>query len=209
MTVVYLIRHSIPLLDDGIMNVSESDQIINEKIILSIEGEEKAKQISEISELQNIDVIWSSSYVRSKQTAKYIAYKNNLKINIDSRFNERKLGNIDKLKELGETKQHSFTEEQLLDKNLKIEFGESMNEVNERMSLAVSDILKKYEDKKIAIISHGAAMRFYLMNFCNLNDNIQLLFNNKVLDFSHLSIIKLTFNKNKIIDIRNINQNMK
>ena len=117
--------------------------------------------------------------------------------------------NLDKLKELGKTKQHSFTLEQLLDKNLKIEFGESMNEVNERMSLAVSDILKKYEDKKIAIISHGAAMRFYLMNFCNLNDNIQLLFNNKVLDFSHLSIIKLTFNKNKIIDIRNINQNMK
>lgn len=206
MTVVYLIRHSIPLLDDGIMNVSESDQIINEKIILSIDGEEKAKQISEISELQNIDAIWSSSYVRAKQTAKYIAYKNNLNINIDSRFNERKLGNLDKLKELGKKKQHSFTLEQLLDKDLKIEYGESMNEVNKRMSLAVSDILKKYEDKKIAIISHGAAMRFYLMNFCNLNDNIQLLFNNKVLDFSHLSIIKLTFNKNKIIDIRNINQ---
>ena len=61
MTVVYLIRHSIPLLDDGIMNVSESDQIINEKIILSIEGEEKAKQISEISELQN-DLILSCPF---------------------------------------------------------------------------------------------------------------------------------------------------
>ena len=205
MTVVYLIRHSIPLLDDGIMNVSESDQIINEKIILSIEGEEKAKQISEISELQNIDAIWSSSYVRAKQTAMYIAYKNNLNINIDSRFNERKLGNLDKLKELGKTKQHSFTLEQLLDKNLKIEFGESMNEVNERMSLAVSDILKKYEDKKIAIISHGAAMKFYLMNFCNLNDDMQILFKDKVLDFSYSSIIKLSFNKNEIINIRNIN----
>ena len=44
MTVVYLIRHSIPLVEDGIMNVSETDQVINEKIILSIEGEEKAKQ---------------------------------------------------------------------------------------------------------------------------------------------------------------------
>lgn len=205
MTTVYLIRHSIPLLDDGIMNVSESDQIINEKIILSIEGEEKAKQISEISELQNIDAIWSSSYVRAKQTAKYIAYKNNLNINIDSRFNERKLGNLDKLKELGKTKQHSFTLEQLLDKDLKIEYGESMNEVNKRMSLAVSDILKKYEDKKIAIISHGAAMRFYLMNFCNLNDDMQILFKDKVLDFSYSSIIKLSFNKNEIINIRNIN----
>ena len=205
MTTVYLIRHSIPLLDDGIMNVSESDQIINEKIILSIEGEEKAKQISEISELQNIDAIWSSSYVRAKQTAKYIAYKNNLNINIDSRFNERKLGNLDKLKELGKTKQHSFTLEQLLDKDLKIEYGESMNEVNERMSLAVSDILKNYENKKVAIISHGAAMKFYLMNFCNLNDDMQILFKDKVLDFSYSSIIKLSFNKNEIINIRNIN----
>ena len=205
MTTVYLIRHSIPLLDDGIMNVSESDQIINEKIILSIEGEEKAKQISEISELQNIDAIWSSSYVRAKQTAKYIAYKNNLNINIDSRFNERKLGNLDKLKELGKTKQHSFTLEQLLDKDLKIEYGESMNEVNERMSLAISDILKNYENKKVAIISHGAAMKFYLMNFCNLNDDMQILFKDKVLDFSYSSIIKLSFNKNEIINIRNIN----
>ena len=205
MTVVYLIRHSIPLLDDGIMNVSESDQIINEKIILSIEGEEKAKQISEISELQNIDAIWSSSYVRAKQTAMYIAYKNNLNINIDSRFNERKLGNLDKLKELGKTKQHSFTLEQLLDKDLKIEYGESMNEVNKRMSLAINDILKNYENKKVAIISHGAAMRFYLMNFCNLNDDMQILFKDKVLDFSYSSIIKLSFNKNEIINIRNIN----
>lgn len=205
MTVVYLIRHSIPLLDDGIMNVSESDQIINEKIILSIDGEEKAKQISEISELQNIDAIWSSSYVRAKQTAKYIAYKNNLNINIDSRFNERKLGNLDKLKELGKTKQHSFTLEQLLDKDLKIEYGESMNEVNKRMSLAINDILKSYENKKVAIISHGAAMKFYLMNFCNLNDDMQILFKDKVLDFSYSSIIKLSFNKNEIINIRNIN----
>ena len=205
MTVVYLIRHSIPLLDDGIMNVSESDQIINEKIILSIEGEEKAKQISEISELQNIDAIWSSSYVRAKQTAMYIAYKNNLNINIDSRFNERKLGNLDKLKELGKTKQHSFTLEQLLDKDLKIEYGESMNEVNKRMSLAINDILKNYENKKVAIISHGAAMKFYLMNFCNLNDDMQILFKDKVLDFSYSSIIKLSFNKNEIINIRNIN----
>lgn len=205
MTTVYLIRHSIPLLDDGIMNVSESDQIINEKIILSIDGEEKAKQISEISELQNIDAIWSSSYVRAKQTAKYIAYKNNLNINIDSRFNERKLGNLDKLKELGKTKQHSFTLEQLLDKDLKIEYGESMNEVNKRMSLAINDILKNYENKKVAIISHGAAMKFYLMNFCNLNDDMQILFKDKVLDFSYSSIIKLSFNKNEIINIRNIN----
>ena len=96
-TIIYLIRHADTINEDGIRNTSENLQIINEKEILSVEGEKKAKEMSEYNELKNIDVIWSSSYIRAKETAKYIAYNNNLPINIDSRLNERKLGNIDEL----------------------------------------------------------------------------------------------------------------
>ena len=70
---------------------SEDEQIKNEKIILSIEGERKAKELSEREELKNIDVLYSSNYVRAIATAKYIANKNNLNINIDERLGERKL----------------------------------------------------------------------------------------------------------------------
>ena len=56
-TIVYLIRHSEQLKINGIKNIVEDDQISNEKIILSVEGEEKAKKLSEREELNNIDVI--------------------------------------------------------------------------------------------------------------------------------------------------------
>ena len=86
------------LKETGLMVVSDNDQIINEKIILSVEGEKRALELSKIDELQNIDVVFSSSYVRAKSTAKYIAYNNSLDINIDESFNERRLGILSDLK---------------------------------------------------------------------------------------------------------------
>ena len=98
-TIIYLIRHAQTIEENGIRNTNETSQIINEKEILSVYGEEQSKRLSKNPELENIDVIWSSSYTRAKATAKYIADKNNLPINLDSNLSERKLGN---LKELGE-----------------------------------------------------------------------------------------------------------
>lgn len=69
-TIVYLIRHAETVDENGIRNTSEDSQLINEKEILSVEGEEQAKRLSENEELQNLDVIWSSSYTRAKATAK-------------------------------------------------------------------------------------------------------------------------------------------
>lgn len=204
MTALYLIRHSSQLRENGINNIEDDSQSINEKIILSVEGEEKAKKLSEIEELNNIDLLWSSSYVRAKATAKYIANKNNIDINIDSRLNERKLGNLEELKKLGEIYKHTFAEEQLLDIRLKNIEGENREEVNKRMTNCINEIILNNENKKIAIVSHGAAMRFYLMNYCTLNEDIKLVYNNIILDFSSPSIIKLTFDKLALINIENI-----
>ena len=119
-TIIYLVRHAETVNEDGIRNTNEDSQLINEKEILSVEGEEQAKELSENSELKNIDVIWSSSFARAKATAKYIAKNNNLPINLDSNLSERKLGN---LKELGEfmkdKKTRDPSQEQLLDQKFK------------------------------------------------------------------------------------------
>jgi len=88
---IFIIRHAEPLKLKGIHNVEEESQIANEKMILSVQGEKQAEEISNLKELQNIDSIWSSNYVRAIATAKYIANKNHLEINIDARLNERKL----------------------------------------------------------------------------------------------------------------------
>ena len=95
-TIIYLLRHSEQYRD--FYNFGDT-QLENEKIILSIDGEKKAEELSnnhelennEIAKLLNIKELWSSSYSRAIGTAKYIAKKNNLLINIDSRLNERLL----------------------------------------------------------------------------------------------------------------------
>lgn len=109
-TIVYLIKHAEELEENGIKNTNESSQIMNEKFILSVKDEEQAKQVSENIELQNIDILWCSNYSRAKCTAKYIAYKNNLDINIDSRLNERKLGSIEDLSEWMKDKKYGVVQ---------------------------------------------------------------------------------------------------
>ena len=154
-TIIYLIRHAETLDENGVRNTNEDSQIINEKEILSVHGEEQSKRLSENVELNNIDVIWSSSYTRAKATAKYIANNNNLHINLDSNLNERKLGN---LKELGEFMKNKKTkdpsQEQLLDRKFKTSDGESAEDTRERMNEFFDRILEEYEGKKVAIISH-------------------------------------------------------
>ena len=90
-TIIYLIRHSEQLRLKGTNNSKDIDQIKNEKIVLSIEGEEKAAKLSMHPELNNIDMLYASNYARAISTAKYIASQNKLEINIDSRLGERKL----------------------------------------------------------------------------------------------------------------------
>ena len=94
-TTVYLIRHSEPFkMHKGIFNVSENILIENQKSPLSINGEKMARKWSKKREFKNIDVVWSSNYVRTMSTAKYFAHRNNLKVNVDESFNERVHGVI-------------------------------------------------------------------------------------------------------------------
>ena len=90
-TVIYLIRHS-EQYRDYVYN-SEKESEINKKIILSIEGEEKARILADKEELKNIELLYSSDYARAVATAKYIAFNNNLTTNIDERLGERKIRN--------------------------------------------------------------------------------------------------------------------
>ena len=99
-TTVYLIRHSEQLRIMNKLVKDEESQIGNEKIILSVEGERKAQEISKLKELSNIEILWSSNYVRAIATAKYIAEQNKIEINIDENFNERKLRRFKEVKRI-------------------------------------------------------------------------------------------------------------
>ena len=204
-TIIYLVRHAETIDENGIRNTNEDSQMINEKEILSVYGEEQSKRLSENVELNNIDVIWSSSYTRAKATAKYIANNNGLSINLDSNLSERKLGN---LKELGEFMKDKNTrdpsQEQLLDRKFKTSDGESAEDTRQRMTKFFNGILKKYEGKKIVVVSHGGAIKFFLLNWCEVNENTKLVYNSKVLDITSPCLLKLTFRKNELVGLEQI-----
>lgn len=105
-TYIYLIRHSEQLKIES--NISEDSQITNEKIILSIEGEKKAEEISKLEELKNIDVLWCSNYVRTISTAKYIVKENNIELNIDKNLGERKLRKFNSIKGIRKREEKFF-----------------------------------------------------------------------------------------------------
>lgn len=46
-TIIYLIRHAETIDENGIRNTNEDSQMINEKEILSVYGEEQSKKLSE------------------------------------------------------------------------------------------------------------------------------------------------------------------
>ena len=153
MTTIYILRHSQPfrkLL--GEYKANELEQLRNEKNPLSVQGEMLAKEMSEREELQNIDVIYSSHYVRAMCTAKYIAENNNIKLNVDERLGERKFG-VDDMTKLP----NDFFERQWFDWNYNINNGECLNDVTRRMNEVLLDIINANKYKNIAVVSHGTA----------------------------------------------------
>lgn len=209
MTLVYISRHSQPFSDFiNSYNANDLFQIRNEKNPLSVEGELKAKKLSEYSELENIDVIYSSHYVRTMSTAKYIAEKNKIKLNVDERFGERKFG-INNWSELPK----DYFIHQGLDWDYKIGNGESLNEVSIRMKEALNEILNKYKDKKIMIVSHGTALTAMLKYWCDIKFNydtelFNYYFNNELFfdgKWETPELFRLEFNdSNDLINIENI-----
>ena len=203
-TIIYLVKHADELKEEGIQHSNDTTQLINEKNILSIKGEKQSKELSEKTELQNIDILWSSSYARAKGTAKYIAYKNNININIDSSLNERKLGNLEDLSKWLKNKPYGIVEAYLQDKKWKAREGESCEEATERVSIFLQKILEENIGKKVVLVSHGALISFLLTNWCELNQDMKLVFNNKIIEIKEPSITKLTFERKTLINIETI-----
>lgn len=209
MTIVYISRHSQPFRKFlGAYKVNEIEQIRNEKNLLSVDGEKYAEQMSNLPELLKVEILYSSHYVRAMSTAKYIAEKNNIILNVDERLGERRFG-VNNISELPST----FFEDQFRNWDYKLTNGESVNEVSKRMNEALSEILDVNRDKKIAIISHGTAISAMLKKWCNIKLNeetklVEIYFNNKLVfdgNWKCPELFKLEFDdNNNLISIKNI-----
>jgi len=205
-TTIYLIRHSESFkVHRGNVNISESILIENEKSPLSINGEKIAEKWATNVEFNDLDVVYSSNYVRAMSTAKYFAHNNNLKVNIDERFNERIHG-VDSWEELPK----NFESNQFEDENYKVGFGESQKDVQTRMYSALVEVMKNYKGKRIAIISHSTAIAFLLKMFSDVQYTGDYSYKeNKYFDgkWDYVETFKLEFDENNVlVNIANINE---
>ena len=202
-TIVYLIRHSKTFKEHkGIVNSGDSVLLQNIKDPLSIEGEKMALDFSHDKEFSEISEVWSSSYTRCMGTAKYFAYNNNLKVNIDDRLNERLHGVINSYNEVPD----DYEEHQLYDENYKLPNGENQKEVGDRMYNALIDIINNNKNKKVVIVSHCTSIIFLLKKLgCNIILNGNYSFNSNVFFNgipNYLETFKLEFNDdNKLISV--------
>lgn len=205
MKTIYLVRHSKAIKDSFLTFENDlNDQEKNEKIPLSVEGEELASQLASTLFNSNIDYLWSSTYERAISTAKYIAKQNNININITDLFNERKLGDTKNIKD-------DFWLTQLKDQNAAAPEGESQKEVRTRMITGLQNVLNNIEDNtQTVIVTHATAMTFLLMHWCVLLD-ATLEGKKRWLTFKGVDVIndsfktpevfKLEFDNNDLINI--------
>ena len=125
---IYLISNN--LLLDG-FNYETGTDLESVRIIrpLSIEGEEVAAKINESKELQNVEKIYSSFHSSALSTAKYLASHLNLKIIMNNKFNDCKVGALGSknMKMVKGLQDHDFT--------YRLPNGESLNDVGNRIEL--------------------------------------------------------------------------
>ena len=189
MTKVYLLKNSNTLQNAyNYLDIKENENIKQEKAILSCTGEETAKNISQNKIFQKLDNIYSSNFISAISTAKYIAKENNIKINITTKLNERKNGDLETttIKEYNYNSMHNF--------DYKLKNGESLNDTKKRISAYLKDILFQ-EDDKVLIVSHELAIISLLTNWCEIGYNYE---DNLILTYKDQVIYDNKFNCNEV-----------
>lgn len=199
-TIIYLIRHSKPNENVRFARFLNEKKLNNKKR-LSEEGIQIAASNLNNPIYKNVDYIYSSKYLRAKQTAEILSKIINKPITYDKRFNERFHGK-------GIT--NDFEKNQFYDENHKLKEGESQIEVRARMLEGLDEILKEHQGKTIAIFTHSTAVTFLLKKWCDIEYLKEYKFNNKIFfegKWDYAQTFKLEFENNELINIEYINNN--
>lgn len=204
MTTIYLVSNNC-FMNDLLVYKDYLDLDEKRKIRpLTVNGEKVALTIAKKKILQNADVIYSSSFFSSINTAKYLAEKNNIDIIIDSRIDDRKIGLLeDKNLNLRNMQEHDF--------DYKLVNGESLNEVKNRVRDLVKELIKNYENGKVIMFTHNscilALLSIWATKGFNYEERLILEYNDEVL-FDGLKtdsdIVGIKFDGDVIKELKNI-----
>ncbi len=185
----FLLRHGET--QNNINGIIYSDEE-NRKVKITKKAEEKIKEHVPFLQKNKIDLIFSSDFYRTKQTASIIAKALGSKIIYDKRLRDMEVGQF-KGKSIKEYNAY-FDNDQLKRFNRKPFQAESLSQLKRRMMNFLLSVEKKYQNKNILIVSHGDPLWV-------LNDASQGFSNQQIADRRKKSILnpgelkKLVFKK--------------
>lgn len=208
MTTIYIITNNAVLKNKIIYKKEMSEEQQRELQPLNLKGEKNSSALSKIEELKETKTIYTSDYISAISTAKYLSEELDLKINVDDRLNERKVGIVKENNEkfLKEMQEHDF--------DYKLHNGESLNQVADRMKQVIKEILREHQEETITIFTHDIALEALFSIWCEKGFNLenQLILNFKddvIMDgaFHPIRIFVLEFDEMKLKNILWINKN--
>lgn len=137
MSKVYFIRHGL------------RDTIVQDDMLapLTEQGRKDVDVLSEKLLQEEITQIYTSPFLRAKETVMPLARRLNLEMNVIEGLKEREVGSW-----VGDFQ--AFTKKQWEDKTYKLELGESLDDVSKR-SVAIFNQLQKKSSGDFVISGHG------------------------------------------------------
>lgn len=147
---IFSTRHGQTAYNKSEMILGTTDIELNET------GERQAGELAErIAELGCIDLIISSPMKRAKKTAYTVAERCGLSVITDERLREWNYGEYE-----GKSRFTEGFSENKVNFGVKMgKSGESLLQLSHRVYSALDDIIEKYADKTVLIVSHGGVCR--------------------------------------------------
>ncbi len=146
-----VLRHGYTTRDEAGKMIISSDLKLD-KYHLTKEGEKQAERNAQkIKNNYDIDLIFSSPFLRTAETAEIVSKTLHLKVTSDERLREISHGSCDGLP-------HKVCSVEDLRRTIDFKAhvtGESWNDVRTRMSDFMQEMENKYSGKNILIVSHG------------------------------------------------------
>ncbi len=148
MTNVYFIRHAEPRYDADDRTRGLSDKGLRDRTL-----------VTEFLADKTIDTVLSSPYRRAVETVQEFADTHGLDILPVEDFRERCIADvwIDDFRE--------FTRRQWEDHDFRLDGGESLREAGRRNIAALTEVLRQYDGKNVAVGTHGTALSTIIHHF--------------------------------------------
>lgn len=150
MSVLVLVKHSLPLVDPGVPA---------RKWRLSDEGRVRSRMLGEELAGYELDLVVSSDEPKAVETAEIAARVLNVPVEIVEGLHEHERGNVGFL----EKERFERSVERFFCRPADLVFGEeTADEAHDRFSKAVNGLSVRFRHKNIAIVTHGTVLSLFV-----------------------------------------------